>query len=171
MLFRSWVHEGYATYVEGRLTGRGRPNSDLRASILRRWAVAGRLPAYGALAQDWESYLGMSMAYLVGSSYLEWLVDRSGPESLRHLWARLSAHTNRDFDTAFGVMQDVTENDIFGDHSTAFLDLARAAMTAGQDDVARSQLVAFVSAPVEHGHRGNPVTVLMQRRGHCLGDQ
>ena len=95
------VHEGYATYVEGRLTGRGRPNSDLRASILRRWAVAGRLPAYGALAQDWESYLGMSMAYLVGSSYLEWLVDRSGPESLRHLWARLSAHTNRDFDTAF----------------------------------------------------------------------
>ena len=50
----------------------------------------------------------------------------------------IAAGRNGDFDTAFGVMQDVTENDIFGDHSTAFLDLARAAMTAGQDDVARN---------------------------------
>ena len=36
-----WVMEGYATVVEGRLTGAGRPNSDLRAAILRRWAQAG----------------------------------------------------------------------------------------------------------------------------------
>src|SRR4051794_39696331 len=31
-----WVFEGYATVVEGRLTGSGRPNGDIRAAILRR---------------------------------------------------------------------------------------------------------------------------------------
>ena len=41
-----WVLEGYATVVEGRLTGSGRPNGDLRAAILRRWAQEGKLPSY-----------------------------------------------------------------------------------------------------------------------------
>src|SRR5262249_27264163 len=45
-----WAVEGYATLVEGRLTGSGRPHSDLRAAILRRWAQGGKLPGYGDLA-------------------------------------------------------------------------------------------------------------------------
>ena len=102
-----WVHEGYATYLEGQLTALGRPNGDLRASILRRWAQAGRLPSYSQMSNDSRGFLGMSMAYLVGSAYLEWLVERAGPDSPRHLWARLSARTNRDFDAAFeGVFGD-----------------------------------------------------------------
>lgn len=102
-----WVHEGYATLVEGRLTGLGRPNGDLRAAILRRWATAGRLPSYDRMARDSQGFLGMSMAYLVGSAYLEWLVERGGPDSLRHLWARLTARTDRGFDEAFeGVFGD-----------------------------------------------------------------
>lgn len=102
-----WVHEGYATLVEGKLTAVGRPNGDIRASILRRWAEAGRLPSYGQMANDSQGFLGMSMAYLVGSAYLEWLVERTGPDSLRHLWARLTARTNRSFDQAFeGVFGD-----------------------------------------------------------------
>lgn len=102
-----WVHEGYATLVEGKLTAMGRPNGDIRASILRRWATAGRLPSYGQMSSDSQGFLGMSMAYLVGSAYLEWLVERAGPDSLRHLWARLTARTNRSFDQAFeGVFGD-----------------------------------------------------------------
>jgi len=97
-----WVSEGYATVLEGQLTGYGRPNSDLRATILRRWAQLGTLPSYSRLAADTESWLGMSMAYLVGSAYLEWLVERTGPESLRHLWARLTARRERSFEEAFG---------------------------------------------------------------------
>lgn len=54
----------------------------------------------------------------------------------------IAAGRNGDFDTAYGVMQEVTEQDSLGDHSTAFLDLARAAMTAGQDDVARNLLAS-----------------------------
>ena len=102
-----WVHEGYATLVEGKLTAFGRPNGDFRAAILRRWAEAGRLPSYRQMANDTQSFLGMSMAYLMGSAYLEWLVERTGPDSLRHLWARLTARTDRSFEAAFeGVFGD-----------------------------------------------------------------
>ncbi len=96
-----WLVEGYATLVEGALTGSGRPNSDLRAAILREKARAGALPTYAELAGDRRSWLGTSMAYLAGSAYLEWLVERSGPDSLRHLWARMTARRGRGFEQAF----------------------------------------------------------------------
>ncbi len=102
-----WATEGYATLLEGRLTGSGRPNSDLRAAVLRQRALAGRLPSYGALGAGDESWLGPSMAYLAGSAFLEWLEERAGPESLPHLWARLTARRSRSFDEAFaGVFGD-----------------------------------------------------------------
>ncbi|HVR38832.1 MAG TPA: hypothetical protein VMU84_07025 [Thermoanaerobaculia bacterium] len=95
-----WVLEGYATVIEGRLTGAGRPNSTLRAIILRKWAQGGRLPTYAQLNSD-RRFLGMSMAYLAGSAFLEWLEQRSGPESLRNLWARMTARHRRGFNEAF----------------------------------------------------------------------
>lgn len=102
-----WVIEGYATLLEGQLTGSGRPHGDLRATILRRWAQLGELPSYGQLSGGGESWHGLSMAYLVGSAYLEWLVERTGPDALRNLWARLSARQDRSFDQAFvGVFGD-----------------------------------------------------------------
>ena len=102
-----WVSEGYATVMEGDFTGSGRPNSAIRASILREWARAGRLPSYGQMANDSGSFMGMSMAYLMGSAYLEWLREREGPDSLRNLWARLTARKTRSFDEAFtGVFGD-----------------------------------------------------------------
>ena len=101
-----WLSEGYATVVEGRITGSGRPAGSLRAAILRKWAVNGRLPSYSRLNSD-RQFLGMSMAYLVGSAYLEWLEQRAGPGSLQHLWARLTARHRRGFDEAFiGVFGD-----------------------------------------------------------------
>lgn len=101
-----WVLEGYATVIEGRLTGAGRPTSTIRALILRRWAESGRLPTYGQLNSD-QRFLGMSMAYLLGSAYLEWLERRTSPQSLRNLWARMTARQRRSFDAAFaGVFGD-----------------------------------------------------------------
>ena len=101
-----WVLEGYATVIEGRLTGAGRPTSTMRALILREWARNGRLPSYGQLNSD-QRFLGMSMAYLMGSAYLEWLEARSGPGALRNVWARLTAREQRSFDGAFiGVFGD-----------------------------------------------------------------
>ncbi|HVT15977.1 MAG TPA: hypothetical protein VHQ90_07320 [Thermoanaerobaculia bacterium] len=108
-----WLLEGYATLVEGRLTGYGRPNSDLRAAILRRWAQAGKLPSYGRLSGDPKDWHGMSMPYLVGSAYLEWLEERAGPGSLRKLWARMTARERRSFEEAFRGVFDGTPESLY----------------------------------------------------------
>lgn len=101
-----WVWEGYATYVEGVLTGSGRPHAALRAAVLRRWALDGSLPSYGALSGT-GGYLGGSFAYLMGSAYLEWLGATRGDSSVTALWRRLSARVNRPLDAAFaGVYGD-----------------------------------------------------------------
>jgi hypothetical protein len=101
-----WVIEGYATVIEGRLTGAGRPTSTFRALVLRRWAESGRLPTYGELNSS-RRFAGMSMAYLMGSAFLEWLEQHGAAgsqpagDSLRNLWARMTARNRRSFDEAF----------------------------------------------------------------------
>ncbi len=102
-----WVDEGYATLVEGKLTGFGRPNGTARAAILRQRARAGKLPTYAQMSEDTQTYAGMSMAYLAGSAYLEWLEQRNGPGALDRLWARMTARNDRSFSAAFtGVFGD-----------------------------------------------------------------
>ncbi|HEY3400901.1 MAG TPA: hypothetical protein VGK03_09745 [Geothrix sp.] len=94
-----WVTEGYATLIEGKLTGSGRPHSAIRASVLRQWAIEGKLPTYEALSGT-GGFLGGSMAYLGGSAYLEWLETKAAdPNILPTLWTRLAG--KRDFDAAF----------------------------------------------------------------------
>jgi hypothetical protein len=101
-----WVIEGYATYIEGKVTGSGRPHGFWRPAILRQWAIEGRLPTYDQLS-SWGDFAGGEFAYLAGSAFLEWLVARGGDSSLVHVWRRLTARTNRSFDEAFaGVYGD-----------------------------------------------------------------
>ncbi len=96
-----WVIEGYATHIEGKLTGSGRPHSAFRASVLRQWATEGRLPSYEALSGA-EGFLGGNMAYLGGSAYLEWLETKaSNPKVFQELWTRLAG--KRDFNGAFAA--------------------------------------------------------------------
>ncbi|HEX8395054.1 MAG TPA: hypothetical protein VF665_22095, partial [Longimicrobium sp.] len=96
-----WVKEGYATYVEGRLTGSGRPYSAIRAATIRQFALEGRLPAYGQLDAVTGAYQSGGMAYMVGSAFLEWLAARRGEAGLVDLWRRMSARQVRTFDEAF----------------------------------------------------------------------
>lgn len=101
-----WVIEGYATYIEGRVTGTGRPHGFWRPATLRQWAIEGRLPTYDELS-SWGDFEGGEFAYLAGSAFLEWLAARGGDSSLVHVWRRLTARTNRTFDEAFaGVYGD-----------------------------------------------------------------
>jgi len=94
-----WVIEGYATLIEGKLTGSGRPHSAIRAAVLRQWALEGKLPTYEALS-GMGGFLGGSMAYLGGSAYLEWLETGSrDAKALQTLWTRLAG--KRDFEAAF----------------------------------------------------------------------
>lgn len=108
-----WVFEGFATLVEGRLTGNGRPHSAGRAAILREWALAGKLPAYSAL-DNTGTFLSGAMRYLVGSAFLEWLAERKGDVSLQHLWRRLSARQPRSFTAAFAGVYGAAPDDLYG---------------------------------------------------------
>jgi hypothetical protein len=104
-----WVTEGYATIVEGALTGSGRPGSSFRAMVLRQLAIEGTLPDYGDLdgAQGW---LGGAIPYLVGSAYLEWLSDRNGKDALPRLWKRMASSRGGGFSSAFeGIFGDSPE--------------------------------------------------------------
>lgn len=121
-----WVTEGYATLLEGRLTGSGRPFSDLRAAILRRWAQQGRLPPYERLGADEERWQGMSMAYLAGSAFLEWLESARGPDGLRHLWARMTARTVRSFDAAFLGVFGAEPEELYGRFTAELTETAMA---------------------------------------------
>ncbi len=101
-----WVIEGYATYVEGTLTGSGRPHAAIRSAVLRRWALDGALPSYGAVSGGGGFY-GGSFAYLMGSAYLEWLGATRGDSSVTAVWRRMTARADRPFDAAFaGVYGD-----------------------------------------------------------------
>ena len=101
-----WALEGYATYVEGKVTGSGRPNHAWRAAVLRQFAIEGRLPSYGQLSAVGPWRTG-SFAYLAGSAYLEWLARREGDSSITAVWRRMTAKTVRSFDDAFvGVYGD-----------------------------------------------------------------
>ncbi len=110
-----WVTEGYATYVEGKLTGSGRPHGAWRAAVLRTWALDGRLPSYDAVSGT-GGYWGGSMAYLVGSAYLQWLVEREGrgERVLPDLWARLTARDVRRFREAFVGVFGAPPDEMYG---------------------------------------------------------
>lgn len=116
-----WLVEGYATVVEGALTGSGRPASSFRAMVLRRFAIEGKLPGYGALSAT-SGWLGGSMAYLVGSTFLEWLEAREGPGSLRKLWNRMASRRGGAFPVAF--------RGVFGRSPADLYDRFRAEITA-----------------------------------------
>ena len=136
-----WVAEGYATVIEGELTGAGRPNGIARPAILRQFALEGRLPSYGGLDAS-GGFLGGSMRYLVGSAYLEWLQAQRGDSALPQLWRRATARQKRSFPEAFrGVFGD--NPDVlygrFASEVTAKAHAVRDALDA--DSLARGTLV------------------------------
>jgi hypothetical protein len=121
-----WVTEGYATYVEGRVMGSGRPHSVVRAAVLREWALEGKLPTYAQMSSS-AGFQGGSMAYLVGSAFLEWLAARSGEQSPVHLWRRMSARQDRTFAEAFAGVYGGTPQDLYGRFTVDLTEKALAA--------------------------------------------
>jgi len=108
-----WVIEGYATFVEGRVTGSGRPHGAWRAAYLRQWALEGQLPHYEQL-NSWGAYEGGVFAYLAGSAFLEWLASKHGDSSLVDVWRRLSAKQQRTFDQAFSGVYGESARVLYG---------------------------------------------------------
>lgn len=130
-----WVIEGYATLIEGKLTGSGRPHGAFRAAVLRQWAREGKLTPYEAL-NGTQGFLGGAMAYLQGSAYLEWLErGAKDPKVLQGLWARLASPRGRTFDQAFEATFGFTAKDGYqrfcAEVTHDALELERRAKAAG----------------------------------------
>ena len=128
----AWVIEGYATVIEGQLTGSGRPYSSGRAAVLRQWALEGRFPTYAQLNGS-GAFLGGNMRYLVGSAYLEWLLQRKGDSSLVHLWRRMSARVDRSFDEAFAGVFGAGPAEMYGAFTVDVIDRALQVRTRLRD--------------------------------------
>ncbi len=114
LLLRSprWVIEGYATLVEGALTGSGRPEGSFRAMVMRRLAMEGKLPEYRQLS-SLPGRFGGAAPDLVCSTYLEWLEAREGPGSLRRLWKRLASRRGGRFPSAFEAVFGASPADLY----------------------------------------------------------
>jgi hypothetical protein len=131
-----WLYEGYATLVEGRITGSGRPNNVWRPAILRQWAIEGRLPTYGQL-NSWNDFNGGEFAYLGGSAFLEWLTRSEGDSTLVHVWRRLTARRTRSFESSFAGVFGESPSALYGRHVA---ELTRDAMAA-KEQLERAGLV------------------------------
>ncbi len=137
----AWVIEGYATWIEGRLTGNGRPGSAGRAAVLRQWALEGQLPKYNELGST-SPFLGGAMRYLVGSAFFEWLADKKGEASLQHVWRRMSAKERRSFDDAFRGVYGASPSEMYGAFYTEVMEKAfDARRTLRQAGLVQGQLV------------------------------
>ena len=145
-----WAVEGYATYVEGRLTGSGRPHGASRAAYLRQWALEGKLPTYEQLSSGGD-FAGGAMAYLAGSAFLEWLVAQRGDSSLIAVWRRLSARQPRSFAQAFAGVYGAPPDELYGKFT---VEVTRRALSV------RDTLAAA----------GLDTGVLVQRRRWATGD-
>ncbi|MBN2381717.1 PD40 domain-containing protein [bacterium] len=108
-----WIVEGYATLLEGKLTGMGRPNGSFRAMFIRSLAADGLMPTYNQLNMS-DHWAAGAFPYLFGSSFMEWLEKRDGLASFVDLWKRMTARKNRSFRDAFsGVFQEPPD-EIYG---------------------------------------------------------
>ncbi|MFP5356285.1 MAG: hypothetical protein ACLGIK_14250, partial [Gemmatimonadota bacterium] len=161
----SWVIEGYATYLEGRLTGNGRPHSVGRAAVLRQWALEGRLPTYAQLNTA-TTFLGGSMRYLVGSAFIEWLAERKGEASLTHVWRRMSARERRSFADAFRGVYGAGPDDLYGAFFTEVmekaLDARRQLQGAGLVEGALVQKLAWGTGEPAVSKDGERVAVVLR---------
>ena len=128
-----WLIEGYATYVEGVVTGSGRPNGIWRPTILRQWAIEGLLPSYRQLDATGGMY-GGEFAYLAGSSFLEWLAARRGDSSLVALWRRMSARVDRGFTEAFTGVYGEGPDILYGRFASELTAASRQRLAALRGD-------------------------------------
>lgn len=118
-----WIFEGYATDLEGRLTGQGRPHGAELPAFIRQRALEGRLPTYGDLSGA-DAFDDGRSPYLLGAAFIRWLAEREGEESLEHLWRRLSAHERRSFSDAFSGVYRGSPDELYEEFTVEVTDRA-----------------------------------------------
>src|SRR5688500_18840029 len=162
-----WLLEGYATVIEGRVTGTGRPNNVWRPALLRQWAIEGRLPTYGQLS-GWDDFNGGEFVYLGGSAFLEWLTRREGDSSLVHVWRRLTARRVREFDASFAGVYGDAPALLYGRHVAELTRDAMAAraelVRAGLQEGELIQRLAWATGDPAVSPNGERVAIVLRER-------
>ena len=125
-----WVYEGYATLVEGRVTGTGRPNNAWRPAMLRQWAIEGRLPTYGQLSAWDDHAAAISRTWAARRFSSGSCSARAEAIALVHVWRRMTARIVRGFDGAFTGVFGATAPSLYGRHSAELTCDAMAAKAA-----------------------------------------
>lgn len=159
-----WVTEGYATFIEGRVTGSGRPHGVWRPALLRQLALEGQLPRYENLNAS-GAFEGGSFAYLAGSAFLEWLADRSGDSSLVFVWRRMSARQNRSFDESFRGVFGESPATLYGRFTAEMTGKALAAgarLPAGADTGRIEQRLAWSTGDPAISPDGRQMAIVLR---------
>lgn len=78
----AWVIEGLATWYESRLTGAGRVRGTFHETVLRTAVLEGRFEDLGQASGFSPLWPGGSRAYVYGSLFLDYLLERYGEERL-----------------------------------------------------------------------------------------
>ena len=159
-----WVIEGYATFIEGRVTGSGRPHGVWRPSLLRALALDGQLPRYESLDAS-GAFEGGAYAYLAGSAFLEWLADQRGDSSLILVWRRLTARQPRTFDDAFRGVFGETPATLYGRFTvdiTRNALAAKAAIAATSDTGAVVQRLAWYTGDPAISPDGKRIAIVLR---------
>jgi hypothetical protein len=159
-----WVIEGYATFIEGRVTGSGRPHGVWRPALLRELALEGQLPRYENLNSS-GAFEGGSFAYLAGSAFLEWLAQQRGDSSLVLVWRRLTARQNRSFDEAFRGVFGESPSVLYGRFTVDLTGKAlatRATIEVGADTGDIVQRLAWYTGDPAISTDGKRVAILLR---------
>jgi hypothetical protein len=160
-----WAIEGYATYVEGHVTGSGRPNGAWRAAILRQWALEGHLPTYDQMS-NWGAFNGGDFAYLAGSAFVQWLATRYGDSTLVFVWRRATARVDRSFDRAFAGVYGDPPPVLYGRFTAQLTAQATAAQhaidTAGRTQGAMVQHLDWATGDPAFSRNGSRVAIVLR---------
>ena len=159
-----WVIEGYATFIEGRVTGSGRPHGVWRPALLRELALEGQLPRYENLNSS-GAFEGGAFAYLAGSAFLEWLADRRGDSSLVFVWRRMTARQDRSFDDAFRGVFGESPSVLYGRFTADLTGKAlatRAAIEVGADTGDIVQRLSWYTGDPAISPDGKRVAILLR---------
>ena len=152
-----WVYEGYATRIEGELTGSGRPGLGVSGDgPCGSLAVEGKLPSYG---KPRRREAGSRDRLHTSARYLGWLDARGGADRLPELWRALEGGARRRVSLGLETRREPLYEKFLGEVKTRAQEqagrLEKEGLVEGESGGAsRAERRRAVVSPTGHGSRG-----------------
>jgi hypothetical protein len=121
----AWFVEGYAVYLESKLTTGGRVRDSLTRTLRRAVALGGKFPSLSdAGIGTLEVYPFGNTRYVFGAGFVAWLVARYGEDGLRAAIARYNAAIT--FESAWAATHGVSLETLWAQWAAQETEAARA---------------------------------------------